>query len=66
MVRRWVGGNVLMASSTETIYNDHAPIFDAIAAGDRARAEQAMANHMAGAISRLPADFFDTPPAEAN
>jgi GntR family transcriptional repressor for pyruvate dehydrogenase complex len=47
------------------MYNDHVPIFEAIAAGDADAARKAMAKHMAGARGRLAPEFFDRMPVRS-
>jgi GntR family transcriptional repressor for pyruvate dehydrogenase complex len=59
MVRGWVISNVTAAGSTTVMYNDHVPIFAAIAAGDVDAARKAMAAHMTGARGRLAPEFFE-------
>ena len=53
VIRGWVERNVKAAGTTEIAYNDHVPIYRAIAAGDPETARAAMAAHMQAAIRRL-------------
>jgi GntR family transcriptional repressor for pyruvate dehydrogenase complex len=64
MVRGWMQSTVRAASSTEVMYLDHPPIFEAIAAGNPDQAREAMTRHMAGATSRLAPEFFDRSPVQ--
>lgn len=59
MVRSWMGSNVRGSGSTKVMYNDHVPIFEAIANRDTAAARTAMAAHMAAARGRLGSEFYE-------
>jgi GntR family transcriptional repressor for pyruvate dehydrogenase complex len=53
MVHGWVGRNIRAAGTTKIAFNDHVPIYEAIAAGDPQAAREAMAAHMQAATRRL-------------
>lgn len=53
MIRSWVARNVETAATTSIAFDDHVPVYDAIASGDPERARAAMASHMTGAQERL-------------
>lgn len=52
LLRVWIG-RVIAAGDRESSYQEHLPILAAIAAGDVAAAEAAMADHMRSAAGRL-------------
>jgi GntR family transcriptional regulator, transcriptional repressor for pyruvate dehydrogenase complex len=49
----WIKRNIEDAGETLPIYKEHPPILEAVAAGDRAKAGQAMADHLDAATGRL-------------
>ncbi len=49
----WIKRNIEDAGETLPIYKEHPPILEAVAAGDRAKAGQAMAEHLDAATGRL-------------
>lgn len=53
MIHGWVGRNIRTAGTTKIAFDDHIPIYEAIAAGDPDAARTAMAAHMQAATRRL-------------
>ncbi|MCC6312766.1 MAG: FadR family transcriptional regulator [Thermomicrobiales bacterium] len=52
LLRVWIG-RVIMAGAAESSYQEHIPIYEAVACGDAAAAQLAMEAHMVSAAARL-------------